>query len=73
MECYDYISFSIAYPSEKGGYNEKVLIIWTYKSIAYPSEKGGYNEHSRAYRVGCSIAYPSEKGGYNIQAHHTPP
>ena len=34
---------SIAYPSEKGGYNIVFKIFNKYISIAYPSEKGGYN------------------------------
>ena len=34
---------SIAYPSEKGGYNHFMIIMHLSQSIAYPSEKGGYN------------------------------
>ncbi len=34
---------SIAYPSEKGGYNTLNLLANLDISIAYPSEKGGYN------------------------------
>ncbi len=34
---------SIAYPSEKGGYNKMSSHQLKQLSIAYPSEKGGYN------------------------------
>ena len=34
---------SIAYPSEKGGYNILPDRVNSLRSIAYPSEKGGYN------------------------------
>ena len=34
---------SIAYPSEKGGYNWRCSNLFNTFSIAYPSEKGSYN------------------------------
>ena len=37
------IVLSIAYPSEKGGYNTVDGVQGALLSIAYPSEKGGYN------------------------------